>query len=222
MGSSKPRSGRTPDEYCKDIALTAQRIPAFKRLDEFLKQPQRPHVSSTTMTRVRFLDGLKPQIEQNCSLADLTHHAPNSAESDIFIVEDINPEVIAFLGGRFDVDPQFFLDHIDNSRWYCLGDIEEHLPALKSAKVESQFLRFRFIGPRELILKEPIRVVGDRIKPDPASTRVSRAGGALNPTERDGVRFLPLVLTRQSVAVWFDASKDSVGWKTGIDQHLPF
>jgi hypothetical protein len=97
------------------IALTAQRIPAFKRLDEFLKQPQRPHVSSTIITRVRFLDGLKPQIEQNCSLADLTHHAPNSAESDIFIVEDINPKVIAFLGGRFDVDPQFFLDHIDNS-----------------------------------------------------------------------------------------------------------
>jgi hypothetical protein len=65
-------------------------------------------------------------------------------------------------------------------------------------------------------------VVGDRIKPDPASTRVSRGGGALNPTERDGVQFFPLVVTRQFVAVWFDASKDSVGWKTGIDQHLPF
>lgn len=201
MDSSKPQSGRTPDEYCKDIALTVQRILAFKRLDEFLKEPQWPHVSSTTITRIRFLDGLKPQIEENCSLADLTRHAPNSAESDIFIVGDISPEVIAFLGERFDVDPQFFLDHIGKSRWYCLGDIEKHLPALKSAKAESQFLRFRFISPRELILKEPIQVVGGRIEPDPASTGVSRVGGPLNPTERDGARFFLLVLTRQSVAV---------------------
>lgn len=63
-------------------------------------------------------------------------------------------------------------------------------------------------------------MIGDRIEPDPASTRVPRAGGALNPTERDGVRFFPLALTRQSVAVWFDALKDSDSWKTGIDQYL--
>ena len=107
-------------------------------------------------------------------------------ESDIFIVEDINPEVIAFLGGRFDLDLQFFLDHIDNSRWYCLGDIEKHLPALKSAKVESQFLRFQFVSPRESILKELIQVVGDRIELDLASTRVPRVGGAFDPTERGG------------------------------------
>lgn len=137
-------------------------------------------------------------------------------------MEDINPEVIAFLGGRFDLDPQFFLDHIDNSRWYCLGDIEKHLPALTSAKVKSQFLRFRFVSPRELVLKALIQVVGDRIEPDPASTRAPQVAGALNLTERGGVRFFPFALTRQSVAVWFDASKDSDSWKTGIDQSVPF
>ena len=135
-------------------------------------------------------------------------------------MEDINPEVIAFLGGRFDMDPQFFLDHIANSRWYCLGDIEQHLLALNLAKVESQFLRFRFISPRELVLKKLIQVVGDRIEPDPASTRVPQVVGALNLTEQGGVRFSPFALTRQSVAVWFHASKDSDSWKTSIDQHL--
>lgn len=47
MTNSKGLSHRTPGEYRGDIALIAQRIRLFKRLDEFLKQPKQPDVSST-------------------------------------------------------------------------------------------------------------------------------------------------------------------------------
>lgn len=119
-------------------------------------------------------------------------------ESQLFIVQDLSPHALKIFGGHWNVDPQFFLDYlyvvtreaasdrrqIIPTPWYRLGDIENHLPLLRSTDADMEHVTIRCIGPREyrpLNPKSPTPRVPDRFEPDLQSTYVERLGGGHNP-----------------------------------------
>ncbi|OCK75732.1 hypothetical protein K432DRAFT_429215 [Lepidopterella palustris CBS 459.81] len=207
----------TPTQYREEVAKKAAHIPAFQLLDDFLNQPLRPAgASPTKITIVHFHDDRQPDFQRDVDQEKLQNHIQESTSTRLFIVENVGPDTIARLGGHFAVEPQFFLDHLDNANWFRSGDIEKHLPPLKSVQLASRFIRFRFISPRELLLNVPGSLASDRIESDFLSTRVPRVAGGFNPTERLGAVFAPIALPRRYISVWFDSSKDKSGWNTGI------
>jgi len=50
----------------------------------------------------------------------------------LLIVEDLSSRVIEILGARFDIDPAFFREHIDDYSWYNIRDRWMDPPNLKA------------------------------------------------------------------------------------------
>ncbi|KAF2681117.1 hypothetical protein K458DRAFT_86478 [Lentithecium fluviatile CBS 122367] len=216
---------QSPSQYRQELAALANRIPAFEELRVFLETSQKLDASPATISRIRFNDNSATEFT-DIAEANLSKCLRPTQSSDLFVIENVSAHVIELLGSQFDVEFDFWLEHVSNSNWFRLGDIEKHLPALKSVRLDSRHTRHRFIGPRELLLKTPVQFVKDRIEPEAGSARVPRVAGALNPLERlpnrshkdiwAKERFPPLALTRQHVSMWFDANEGSAGWNLGI------
>src|ERR1700722_16490647 len=58
----------------------------------------------------------------------------------LFVVENVCPRAIALLGGRFDIDTQFFADHVNNLSWYRIDNVSKRIPALPSSEKGTRFL----------------------------------------------------------------------------------
>jgi hypothetical protein len=213
-----------PDQYRQELVELARKIPAYEELIKFLKSSQNLDASPASISIVRFSETSTPDFA-SVHEDELPKHLGSSQTSNLFIIENVSANVVELLGSRYGVGHDFWLDHIANSNWFRLGDIEKHLPALVSVRLESRHVRHRFIGPRELLLRALKYPVNDRILPEKGSTRVPRIAGALNPLERipDRLRavnpvhehYPSLALTRQHVSMWFDVPEDESGWRTG-------
>ena len=195
---------------------------------------------------------IKPVKEQN-----LDEELKKDEGSQLYVVQDLSPRTLAILGPRWNIDPQFFLDYLDlvpreastdNKRkvkptpWYRLGDIDYHLPPLRSTHSDMEHVVIRYIGPIEYRHEDENVAppyVPDRLNSDVRSAYVERVGGGHNPIYAESTTFWgrllrtimetsgaqkqapeevsklwPAAMIRHSIAIWFE--RESSGqWKRG-------
>jgi hypothetical protein len=157
---------------------------------------------------------------------------------NIFLVENICPATIALLGGFFDINPQFFADHVKNGDWFKDQDLMDHIPALPSSQKWHDFLQVRFIQtlavakpspstlelnrtPTTFEMDKGIEGRGgdtaqnpsqDYLEPDETIIRLPRKAGKMIPRARDDRNLELLLCTKQSITVWFGKKKLEEGW----------
>jgi hypothetical protein len=200
--------------------------------------------SATSFTVVHIPSGLPtlPSIQFNpfervARLAQELDQPETKESCRLFIVENARAKIIFLLGERFDIDPQFFADHLKNEPWYQIANIADQLPTLPASQRLHDFLQLRCIEPRQLSncqysfhgsqpffveiqlrgnAEDDESVISDAksfMKPDETTTRISRKSGKLTPRIRKGREFEPLLCTRQVITVWFNKSEvGSKGW----------
>jgi len=135
------------NEYKNFLRITASRLSKFKPLDTFLHS--KTNVPAR-ITAIKFRNGSVPSKESDINELELENqlkHRNDPNDHQLFIVENITPNVVALIGHYCKVDPQFFLDYLDavllsefnpihslhNSRvmetlpWARLGKIWEHV-----------------------------------------------------------------------------------------------
>jgi hypothetical protein len=224
----------------------------YKALDEFLGKAA-DHSSQTPakFTIVHIPSGLSispgiqfDQFEGTASLAKELEQPGGKESCRLFIVENVCAQTINILGEKFDIDPQFFADHLNNEPWYRIANVAERIPALPSTQKSHDFLQLRYIEPRKVsnhpdlfhgnhpfvIHKENADVPDDEsvasdaksfMKPDETTTRIPRKAGKLTPRVRKGREFEPLLCTRQVITVWFKKTEGgSKGWTGTLTLHL--
>lgn len=76
------------------------------------------------------------------------HNKPDGTSTRFIIVEDLSNDVIELLGGKFDIDPAFFREHINDYSWYNIRDRWMYPQNLDSAQHEQNWTRVRFARPR--------------------------------------------------------------------------
>ncbi|KAF1929849.1 uncharacterized protein M421DRAFT_419616 [Didymella exigua CBS 183.55] len=77
------------------------------------------------------------------TLAALSHDPPGAPPLRLFIVEDLSTEVIEQLGSRFDVDPLFFREQIEDNVWYNIRDPWAIAPSLTASTKQRSWFRLR-------------------------------------------------------------------------------
>jgi len=170
---------------------------------------------------------------------ELVNSQSQKESCNIFLVENICPATIALIGGFFDINPQFFADHVKNGDWFKDQDLMDHIPALPSSQKWHDFLQVRFIQtlavakpspstlelnrtPTTFEMNKGIKGSGgdtaqhpsqDYLEPDETITRLPRKAGKMIPRARDDRNLELLLCTKQSITVWFGKKKlDDVGW----------
>lgn len=152
-----------------------------------------------------------------CDLSErLPFLAENFSSSQLIIVENICPETLALLGGFYDIDIQFFAEHIGTSvvSWYKMYEIvPERLPALPSTRNAEDFLSLRYVSTRQLYEKDNASIrEGSIIWPDMEKTRVGSSAGRLKPISAPKKTFPPMAFTRLGFSVWCKKKIDCQGW----------
>lgn len=77
------------------------------------------------------------------TLASLTYNPSEAPPLRLFIVEDLSRDVIELLGSRFDVDPLFFREQIEDYVWHNLRDPWAMAPSLTSSTKQRSWFRLR-------------------------------------------------------------------------------
>jgi hypothetical protein len=235
---------KVPSNYSTLLQRLAKSSSNYKALDEFLNTTDHASQSATKFTVVHIPLGLSTspgiQFDPFEGVARLAQELdqPETKEScRLFLVENVCAETISLLGERFDIDPQFFADHLNNEPWYRIANVADRIPALPSTQKLHDFLQLRYIEPRQLskfqysfhgsqdiFTQEEKKIDGadddsvisdakSFMNPDETTTRIARKAGKLNPRIRKGRVFEPLLCTRQVITVWFKKSDiGSKGW----------
>ena len=155
----------------------------------------------------------------------LLHLQDQDGSCSIFLVENVCPETIALLGGFFDINPQFFADHVKNGDWFKDSDLMDQLPALPSSQKWHDFLQVRFVQSLT-VSKKPASIYVpetgadlaqdpslDYLVPDESITRLPRKAGKLTPLARTDDNLEFLLCTKQSITVWCGKrSPQHKGW----------
>jgi hypothetical protein len=66
----------------------------------------------------------------------------------LFVVEDLSRSVIESLGSKFDIDPSFFREHINDYAWYNVRDRFAEAPNLQIIAERQQWLQVRWARAR--------------------------------------------------------------------------
>jgi hypothetical protein len=147
-------------------------------------------------------------------LVTLPSLADTTPSSQLIIVENICSETLAILGGTYDIDPQFFAEHVNVLSWYRVDEkVPERLPSLPSTKKGEDFLVLRYVETREIGLSDDASVYAKSVLwPDSSETRISHSAGKLEPISRPGITFPRMAFTRQTVSVWCQKKTSGKGW----------
>jgi len=227
------------------IRRLAEVSPTYKILDDFVnvtqhtcKIPAKASVISINSEGSDGKDHASIKSKEFAGSKELAQYlsSPGSAQScRLFLIENICPDTTALLGGHFDIDPQFFADHIDNTSWYRIVEVADHIPALPSSKKSHDFLQLRHIETRIFSESETFKSIFDNpcqeadieaaasspnsgyepttVLPDLSTTRVARKAGMIIPKPRKKVNFEPLLFTSQVVTAWFQKKNQrKEGW----------
>jgi Mg2+ and Co2+ transporter CorA len=76
-------------------------------------------------------------------LRSLSHDPQKERPQRLFIVEDLSRQVIEILGARFDIDPMFFREHIDDYVWHNVRDPWAQPRSLMSNMKHRQWFQMR-------------------------------------------------------------------------------
>ncbi|KAJ4359537.1 uncharacterized protein N0V89_000092 [Didymosphaeria variabile] len=107
----------------------------------------------TNITLVEYGTAHRPKQTHITTAESLKERLSNLPQSDspvhrLFIVEDLSRQVIEQLGSRFDVDPLFFREQIDDYTWYNTRDPWASPPALAANLQHCQWFRVRNVRLR--------------------------------------------------------------------------
>jgi hypothetical protein len=220
------------NSYLTSMQQIAPSEPSLRPLYEFLNDTssQSPaqfsivtisHGPSGDLFSTKHIEGceeLAKELQEN--------HTSTSKNSCLFIVENICPDAIILLGERFNIDPQAFADHVNNTSWYRIDDVADRIPALPSSQKLDSFLQLRYIETRKLLnVQCPITVAKANTsssgydgcvldedlfsdsrsfaRPVETTTRVPRKAGKFIPRARQNQKFPPLLCVRQVITAWF-------------------
>lgn len=107
-------------------------------------------INKTMVTYIEYLSAVasEPQtIDSHTALKHLLQPPPSGPKKDpslrLFIVEDLSQQVIEMLGSRFDIDPMFFRDHVDDYVWHNVRDPWAQPPSLLSNMKHRQWFHLR-------------------------------------------------------------------------------
>jgi CorA-like Mg2+ transporter protein len=92
----------------------------------------------------------------------LEERVDNGGVNRLVLVENIDPESVGILGKALEIDPQFFADHLENSFWYGVNDIPDHLPPLPSVDAKQGWMRLRFPTARTIIRRDHRQLLFER------------------------------------------------------------
>ncbi|PMD22779.1 hypothetical protein NA56DRAFT_74532 [Hyaloscypha hepaticicola] len=113
---------KVPSTYSTLVQRLASTSTNYKALNEFLKASDHASQSPTKFTVADFPPGLSasPSIQfedfdGTARLAQVLDQKEPKAPCRLFIVENICAQTIILLGEKFDIDPQFFVDHLNMS-----------------------------------------------------------------------------------------------------------
>jgi len=227
QSSQEPHSS-----YLTTIQQLAQSQPSLRALYGFLNDTssqsltqislvtigQGPHGDMFPTKHIEGYQELAKELQEN--------HTFTSKNCCLFIVENICPAAIILLGERFNIDPQAFADHVNNTSWYRIDDVTDRIPALPSSQKLDTFLQLRYIEMRKLLnVQCPIAAAkadtsgakydgcvldGDLFSdsrsfmcPAETTTRVPRKAGKFIPRARQNQKSPPLLCVRQVITAWF-------------------
>ena len=232
------RSNDKATAYRRFIRSLSSEDARFQPLETFISAP--PSAESRIHLVTFCLNStLNRNTAQSVQIkeADLDKQLQKGVDQELYIVEDLSPAILTILGGHCNVDAEYFLDYLDTisrspsalpeSRvtrcgtvtlpWYRIGDIENHLPALRSIRKISRHVQIRFIGPREYHPDDtasPSRTVKviERLDSTAVHTNVERIAGGHTPIHVKNQILWPVAMRRHSAAIWFDAGTK---WRKG-------
>ena len=129
---------------------------------------------------------------------------PSQPDCRLYIVESPCPEVIALLGGNLDIDPLFWVEHLDDLPWYRTdGNLyQDQRLILPSTRLRQSYLHLRTIQSREKPKTDADSIYS--YVEDDKSTGILRKAGILKPTVAGERNFPTVVLTRQRFTSWFE------------------
>jgi hypothetical protein len=237
---------QSAQDYCDLITQLAPSWPGHEALHDFVNLKQHPSTcpAKITVATINSSDRsteVSPTIEfkEFEDIDNLAQSLASIPKDDsccrLYIVENVCPRVIVLLGGHFDIDTQFFADHVNNLSWYRIDDVSKRIPALPSSEKVHDFLQLRYLDFR------PIESKNNRLKtgisrtltnrlPDPASdaksfthpdnttTRIVRKAAKLVPTKREGKAFNTLLCTRNVITAWFQNRSIARGGWAGVNR----
>lgn len=230
----------SPGEQYRDfVRETSTRFESFKPLNSFIHSRTQFNPNNVTrITAINFSKSNAPTAPSEITELALEAELARKVDHQLFIVENISPTVMVQLGGYCNVDPQFFLDHLDASLgdisattlvpnakelqpipWYRFRNIGEHLPHLRSMQSKLDHVHLRFIGSREYHQPQTGATkaeLPDRIIQNSDRSNIERIAGGYNPISRNNERFEPLALARHGATAWFGGHGEQGEWYKGV------
>ncbi|KAH7072654.1 hypothetical protein BKA63DRAFT_416677 [Paraphoma chrysanthemicola] len=120
----------------------------WNEMDKPTEHDRRTH--KTVMTFIEFEPAVRPKPKEISSptqlrelFQSLSNDTVKQAPLRLFIVEDLSQQVIELLGSRFDIDPMFFREQIDEYVWYNVRDPWAQPPSLMSNLKHRNWFRLR-------------------------------------------------------------------------------
>jgi hypothetical protein len=117
---------------------------------EFRPGEQEERLTRTNITFIEYRPAEEPKVTPikehtvlDETLKGLVVAGNGPAPLRLFIVEDLSQRVIELLGTRFDVDPLFFREQIDDFVWHNLRDPWMNPPSLTSSTKQRSWFRLR-------------------------------------------------------------------------------
>ncbi|EWG38468.1 hypothetical protein FVEG_01674 [Fusarium verticillioides 7600] len=111
--------------YVDYVKRRAQSNPCINGLTQYLERQAAcaSNIVKVDYPNALFTSSLDPIRVEVQDLPELVHAVP-SATTRFLLIEDINPQLIAFLGKALDIDPIFFADYVNT----CFENIEVAAP----------------------------------------------------------------------------------------------
>ncbi|KAF2007283.1 hypothetical protein P154DRAFT_569168 [Amniculicola lignicola CBS 123094] len=220
--------------YQDFVAKLASRERRFVPLSVFLSSAS---TSESKIYIVEFCKDDQPKI-RNLEERALETELEKDIDRQLYIVENGSSTTMKLLGAYCNVDPQLFVDYLDMVQptistpkrsnidlqkleplpWYRLGDVENHLPPLRSAQQVSNHVHIRFIGPREYwpenghVSSQPVQLP-ERLESDGQQNNPGRIAGAYHPIHAEEQKLWPVAMARHSAGAWFNNGAE---WRKGI------
>lgn len=155
---------------------------------------------------------------------------PQTGICRLFLLENICSKTICLMGSFFDIDTQFFADHVSAPSWFRVDDISNKLQHLPSTRRREEHLQICFSDPRTIErtdnekIAEPF-TLGELELGPPAymgrpgsqaslqhASGLNRGAGLLCPRMRNEVRFKQVLDIRYSITAWFREMEYGGDW----------
>lgn len=125
------------------------------RWNEMKELEHEQRIDKTVMTFIEYQPAAKPkpqEINSPIALKELLHSLSHEPHREpplrLFIVEDLSQQVIELLGSRFDIDPMFFREQIEEYVWHNVRDPWAQPPSLMSNMKHRSWFRIRNVRLR--------------------------------------------------------------------------